>query len=650
MPSNRLNFIMKLIKDGVPGLPITLLEIQPTQNVEAGTRIDRGTSIKISNYTFYTAATVIMDNQIPKRVLAIGERLDDYEAYKNNIDRINNQRQHREWSIKIGGVDYNVRVIENVICATIDADETGGMETKQINDLIEYLMPVIHFHENERFFPIGYRNFFEERRTYYYKDIDADGQQFRNIDNFINNSDDFRENSFLTNSEWIDNNREIPNRERCSQLFPYEKNNYTKPEYQIVINSEFKLLREALYQNLRTFIYYLYSKINNDPNLETLAILRDEGIQDEIQRLIKMESVNKDILCDYIHSNPLFIKDPHENSLYYQDVYYLLKLCVLESTSNIREGCIGLEPQLYNYLELQKERDRVLSWLVDNDVITEKIWDVIRGYGLIVYYLIYPFNDWCIWGGVNDHEGDFEGFGIFINRDTLNGYIHGSIEINQISPDYIVTLAHKESDELDSVARWSDRVLRHEDNAVHVYVALGSHATYLEPGDHWTGASYYIYEEPVEFFENSSIIFGIFLCLTTQSIWVCIASLIASIFISEMCEWIEVLVTDKCSDNGFTSTGQCVISNDNVSNIYQEMNSSPEKAMTKFALRIFPGLFGADVRPGFSEEVEFIGEFFLEALSWFTGFFGNLCIEEGGSTFKDKINRLVRSLAKYFEE
>ncbi len=104
-----------------------------------------------------------------------------------------------------------------------------------------------------------------------------------------------------------------------------------------------------------------------------------------------------------------------------------------------------------------------------------------REFTVLQYWYFYAMNDWKEKGGFNDHEGDWESVFVFLDEDD--------------EPKYVAFSAHHNDgdDSLNpsqygSVRReWFD--VEVDDNQVHSYVALGSHANYPKEGVYLAGLS-----------------------------------------------------------------------------------------------------------------------------------------------------------------
>lgn len=94
-----------------------------------------------------------------------------------------------------------------------------------------------------------------------------------------------------------------------------------------------------------------------------------------------------------------------------------------------------------------------------------------RGYKVLQYWFLYPYNDWASHGGHNDHEGDWEVIYVFLDDRDRPRHVAYSKHV-AIRPLYG-----------PSTAEWQDIETVDGTHPV-VYVGCGSHASYIKQGNH----------------------------------------------------------------------------------------------------------------------------------------------------------------------
>lgn len=99
-------------------------------------------------------------------------------------------------------------------------------------------------------------------------------------------------------------------------------------------------------------------------------------------------------------------------------------------------------------------------------------------YTVLQYWYFYAMNNWKEYGGLNNHEGDWESVFVFLDKETKE-------------PKYVAYSSHHNDGDnawnvaqYDSVRRsWGSSEVVREDDTVTSFVALGSHANYPNNGD-----------------------------------------------------------------------------------------------------------------------------------------------------------------------
>jgi hypothetical protein len=115
-----------------------------------------------------------------------------------------------------------------------------------------------------------------------------------------------------------------------------------------------------------------------------------------------------------------------------------------------------------------------------------RAWDAVRNYAFLEFYFLYAFNDYLqVADSIfsNEHEGDNEGCCVVFDRRDLEELAAGTKTLDEIVAHTIITSVHEEFNDNDELKRLPLDRDRARDDLV-VYVAVGSHATYLTAGSH----------------------------------------------------------------------------------------------------------------------------------------------------------------------
>ena len=115
-----------------------------------------------------------------------------------------------------------------------------------------------------------------------------------------------------------------------------------------------------------------------------------------------------------------------------------------------------------------------------------RAWDALRNYVFLEYYFLYAFNDYLQVADsvfANEHEGDNEGCCVVFDRLDLESLAAGTKALDDVVGHTVITSVHEEFNDNDELKRLPLDRDRARDDLV-VYVAAGSHATYLTAGSH----------------------------------------------------------------------------------------------------------------------------------------------------------------------
>lgn len=127
-----------------------------------------------------------------------------------------------------------------------------------------------------------------------------------------------------------------------------------------------------------------------------------------------------------------------------------------------------------------------------------KVWRELTRFAFLEFSLLYAYNDFDRYQTTpfeNEHEGDDEGFCLVFERAQIELALGSSDPqlIRKVAPHSIITSVHEEWQDADQIqlfdVPWvppaaNPDAIPSEEMALTVYVAGGSHATYLSPGQH----------------------------------------------------------------------------------------------------------------------------------------------------------------------
>jgi hypothetical protein len=135
-----------------------------------------------------------------------------------------------------------------------------------------------------------------------------------------------------------------------------------------------------------------------------------------------------------------------------------------------------------------------LGWALNT-----RAWSAAKNYAFLEFYFTYAYNDYDQYGDepfVNRHEGDVEGCCVVFERRLLEQFATGDLTLDEFVAHSVITSVHEEFNDNDELKRLpvdepplangdpvpiADKKARKE---LVVYVAPGSHATYLSAGSH----------------------------------------------------------------------------------------------------------------------------------------------------------------------
>jgi len=127
-----------------------------------------------------------------------------------------------------------------------------------------------------------------------------------------------------------------------------------------------------------------------------------------------------------------------------------------------------------------------LNQIPQGFALSQRAWDAVTQYAFLEFYFVYAFNDYKqygTWPFENEHEGDVEGCCVVFERSELEALAAGTKTAAQVTAHTVITSVHEEFNDSDCLKRLPLANDKARDDLL-VYVAPGSHATYLTPGSH----------------------------------------------------------------------------------------------------------------------------------------------------------------------
>ncbi len=159
-------------------------------------------------------------------------------------------------------------------------------------------------------------------------------------------------------------------------------------------------------------------------------------------------------------------------------------------------------------------------------------WEIVKGYSFMEYYLYYAYSNWSDYENdlfSNYHEGDVEGCCIVFETDKVEmEFSLPNPDLLNIPPISVLTSVHEEYQNLDDYKSLDPSHARED---LTVWVGLGSHATYLTPGNH------------------DVVDFGVLVNTAIEKVSILVIPLLPFIIIAAMIEHF-IDVEDQTSDSG----------------------------------------------------------------------------------------------------